>query len=243
MSVYDESLLDSYAAGDFRFGRFVYDALQEREGVAITALYSEDADRDAEAVIGRGGVCQGAIEFGRDVTLSDGTLDRTRTTLKIFRSNRFPRLSNFACQQHKRHLIEPAQPVHHPNSACAFDHIAILAEATDWNCVLTWLGTIHGTANISLLDGIARVETGNGCFLVMDRSKACGVYGPLPVEIAAPVLPYPFAIGIRVRSLNALRPYLAEASLDSIEREDRVVVRDAGRLGGVILSFIEVQEA
>ena len=38
MGVYDDTLLDSHAVGDFRFGRHMADALAEREGVSLVAF-------------------------------------------------------------------------------------------------------------------------------------------------------------------------------------------------------------
>jgi len=46
VGVHDESLLDEKPTGDFRFGRHVYRHLQEREGVALTALHSLDMKAD-----------------------------------------------------------------------------------------------------------------------------------------------------------------------------------------------------
>lgn len=42
MSIYDEMLLDGLAAGPFRFGRHMRDALAEREGISLIALHSAD---------------------------------------------------------------------------------------------------------------------------------------------------------------------------------------------------------
>ena len=67
MGVYDEMLLDSHAVGDFRFGRHMADALHEREGVSLVALYSEDAAGDRARVEARGLVAQGRVDFRRKV--------------------------------------------------------------------------------------------------------------------------------------------------------------------------------
>jgi len=45
MGIYDASLVDVKPAGDFKFGRHVYEHLCEREGVALTALHSVDSIR------------------------------------------------------------------------------------------------------------------------------------------------------------------------------------------------------
>ncbi|OWV93620.1 VOC family protein [Rhizobium sp. R693] len=241
MSIYDTSLIDGYPAGDFKFGRFIHESLQEREGIALTALYSDDANRDAKAVEDRGGSCQGTIEFGRDVVLADGSPDRTSTTLKIFRSDHLPRLSNFACQQHKRHLIEFQEWMDHPNTAYGFTSVAILAEADQHESVLAWLGVIHGPDKISRdTEGFHRVKTGNGDFLVLDRANAGTRYGQLPSSITSISEPFEFAIDLKVRSIDALRKSLAASEFEPTTVGDRVVLTQADKLGGVVLSFTEV---
>lgn len=241
MSIYDTSLIDSYAAGDFRFGRFIYESLEEREGIALTALYSDDAERDARAVEARGGVCQGTIDFGRDVVLADGTPDRTRTTLKIFHCEDMPRLSNFACQQHKRHLIEFPQWMDHPNTAYGFTSVAILAEENQQDQVLNWLGTVHGRERIARIEpGLSHVETGNGTFLVMDRHHAEHRYGQLPEAISAITEPYEFAMDLKVRSIDAAKAAIDKSGLAYSTVEDRVVLSQVEDLGGVLLSFAQV---
>ena len=54
MGIYDSSLIDEVPAGQFQFGRHVYEYLQEREGVALTALHSTDSRNDAQRAEGAG---------------------------------------------------------------------------------------------------------------------------------------------------------------------------------------------
>ena len=98
MGIYDCALIDEVPAGEFRFGRHVYEHLQEREGVALTALHSTDSHKDARRAEDSGFTVAGHLEFGRDVTLPDGTSGRTKTTLALLPDPQFPRLSFFLCQ-------------------------------------------------------------------------------------------------------------------------------------------------
>ncbi len=47
MGLYDESLIDTLPAGDFRFGRHIASHLAQREGIALTALHSTNWQADA----------------------------------------------------------------------------------------------------------------------------------------------------------------------------------------------------
>ena len=105
MGIADNTLLDEKPAGEFRFGRHVYEHLQIREGVALSALHSTDSLADAQHAQNAGFVVAGHLEFGRDVELPDGTSDRTKTTLALLPDASFPRLSFFLCQQHRPDLI------------------------------------------------------------------------------------------------------------------------------------------
>lgn len=243
MSIYDTSLIDKLPAGSFRFGRFINESLQEREGIALTALYTADAERDAEIVMTRGVECQGTIEFGRDVVLADGRPDRTKTTLKIFESKDLPRLSNFACQQHKRDLIEFPEWMNHPNTAFGFESVSILADKSQHTEILEWLGKIHGRQGISFISpGVTHVRTGNGYFLILDSASASQRYGSLPSSISEIKEPFEFAIDVKVRSLKSLTSTLSDAGVKSEAVGERVVISDADLLGGILLSFVEAIE-
>ena len=47
MGIYADTLIDEAPAGEFRFGRHVHEHLMRREGIALTALHSIDAEADA----------------------------------------------------------------------------------------------------------------------------------------------------------------------------------------------------
>jgi len=238
MGVYDETLIDGYPAGDFRFGRFIRDHLAEREGVSLLALNSEDAEADVADLASRGVPCQGTIEFGRDVVLPGGRADRTATTLKILRAPGLPRLSNFACQQHRRDLIEPAKWLAHPNGAVGFARVTILAEAADQGRVSDRLVGLYGRdALFATADGFG-AHTGNGDFVVTDRAGATALYGPLPDAVAADPQPCYLGVDVAVRDLDAVRPFLAAAGCPHREVGGSLQVTDAIAYGNVFLGFV-----
>ena len=238
VSIWDEDALDTYPAGGFLFGRHVQAHLAGREGVALSALYSEDAEGDAEAVVSRGGHCEGTIRFGRDVVLADGSADRTSTVLKIFTCPDLPRLSMFACQQFRRDLIEPVEWMDHPNGATGFASATILAEPEDQMQVCAWLEVLHGVSAERTAWG-HRVQTGNGYWRIASRSGAEALFGPVPDMLAPEGAPSIISLDLRVTALDLLRPFLIAGDFVRRETEHHLVLTEPDRLGGILLTFQE----
>lgn len=239
MSIYDESLLDRMPAGDFRFGRTVYDHLQQREGISLLALHSEDAESDVEIVARRGIVSQGTIGFGRDVVLPDGRPDRTATTLKILNDPKLPRLSNFLCQQHRPDLIYVPQWLSHPNGADGIAQVTILAAPKDHAAVRARFGGLYGTDALFESPGGFGARTGNGNFVVADRSTIETTYGELPADLRADEGPYCVAIHVTVASIERLVPFLDRAGAAYRRDEKAVRLTQAAPYGNVFLAFVD----
>ncbi|HEV2652630.1 MAG TPA: VOC family protein [Rhizomicrobium sp.] len=239
MGIYDESLLDEIPAGDFRFGRTVYDHLNEREGISLLALHSEDAAADVETVAKRGIVSQGTISFGRDVVLPDGRPDRTATTLKILNDPKLPRLSNFLCQQHRPELIYVPQWLSHANGANGISQVTILVAHKDQAAVRSRFSGLYGTDALFESPGGFGARTGNGNFVVADRSAIEKMYGDLTESLRADEGPYCVAIHVTVASMDRFVPFLDGAGANY--RRDGMEVRltDAEPYGNVFLAFVE----
>jgi hypothetical protein len=186
MGIYDDTLLDQVPAGDFRFGRHVYDHLQIREGVALSALHSTGSHADADTAIAAGFTLAGHLEFGRDVTLPDGTAGRTRTTLALLPDPDFPRLSFFLCQQHKPELIYVPEWLRHPNSVFEICGISIMANAADHAALKTKLSSLYGAAES--IDGGFQVNTANGPMRVQTSQAIETEFGPLPFAENTPCI-------------------------------------------------------
>lgn len=236
VSIGDDSLLDGHPAGDFQFGRHVSTHLAQRQGVALTALYSDDAAGDAQVVIARGGHCAGTIRFGRDVQRADGTPDRTATTLKILTRPGLARLSMFACQQHRRELIEFPEWMDHPNGATGFASVTIIAAAGDQAAVQGWLETLHGTAAQPTAWGF-RLPTAHGDWRVTSRDHAAALFGPVPPDLAPDGAPSVVSLDLRVGDLGRVRPFLTAAGFAHREICETLVLTETDRLGGILLTF------
>lgn len=238
MSIYDETLIDEKPIGSFLFGRTIRDHLAMREGISLLALHSENAEGDIAIVKSRGIVCQGAIEFGRDVVLPDGGKDRTATTLKILHSTELPRLSNFACQQHRPDLIYVPSWLGHPNGAYGISQVTILADKAHQPRVRARLAGLYGrTALFDFIDGFG-ARTGNGNFVVMDRTVAADRYGSLPPDLVSEPEPCYIAIDIRVPDIETVIPFIEAAGAAFRAAGRGVLVTDAQYYGNVFLTFV-----
>ncbi|WP_138934698.1 VOC family protein [Roseovarius arcticus] len=237
VSIGDASLLDGYAVGNFRFGRHVQAHLAQREGVPLTALCSDDADGDAKRLIERGVRCEGRIAFGRDVVLADGTPDRTATTLQIFTRPELDRLAMFACQQHRRDLIEFPEWMDHPNGAMGFASATILAAKRDQSAVRDWLTLLHGGDAVQDTDWGFAVDTGGGMWRVVDRESGAALFGPVSKDLAPDGAPSVVSLDIITRDMARVKPYLEAGQFAHRQIGDTYVLTQTGRLGGILLTF------
>lgn len=237
VSIYDEALLDELPAGDFHFGRHVNNYLHDREGIALTALYSEDADNDAVKISAQGIACQGTIRFGRDVVLPDGTPDRTATTLKMLYDANLPRLSNFICQQHRPDLIYVPKWSNHANGASSYAQLTIMAEKAAQPHVQKRLLGLYGEQSLRpLTDGFA-VKTGNGWYVVTDCAGIEKRYGFLPDDLRRETQPSCVAIHIKVPHLDSVTATLDKNSINYTKSHHSLRLSEAGHYGNVFVNF------
>lgn len=239
VSIYDESLLDEFPAGDFRFGRYVQKQLNEREGISLLALHSANAEKDAIDVISRGVECQGTIKFGRDVKRPDGTPDRTATTLKILATSDLPRLSNFICEQHRPDLIYVPEWSNHANGALSYNQVTIMASEGDQPRVRDRLVGLYGEEALFTLDDGFGARTGNGSFVVTDRAGVEKRYGDLPAELAAETEPSCVAIHIKVSDIARVVAILSASTHEFRLVDGEVRLIGAKKFGNVFVNFTQ----
>ncbi|WIY25148.1 VOC family protein [Parasedimentitalea psychrophila] len=187
MGTYDETLLDEVPAGDFCFGRHVYEHLRQREGVALSALHSTNSVADAQRAETAGFTVAGHLQFGRDVTLPDGTTGRTKTTLALLPDAEFPRLSLFLCQQHRPDLIYVPQWLQHPNKVTGICGINILADQALHAALKARFSKLY--SDVTGIGGGFQCQTANGVIRVLTADVFERVIGPLPSALHQEELP------------------------------------------------------
>ncbi|MFE3838999.1 VOC family protein [Pseudogemmobacter sonorensis] len=239
VSIGDPALLDGHEAGGFRFGRHVEAHLAAREGVCLTALNSEDAEADAQALRARGVAVTGTVHFGRDVTRGDGTPDRTRTRLEILANADFPRLSLFACQQFRRDLIEYPDWMDHPNGVTGIAGLTVVAGA-EAPGVVDWFSRVHDQTPAPGAH-VTEIATARGRWRVTDAAGFEALYGR--AADWADAAPSVMAIDLQTRTPQEVAARAAATGLAHHWRDGFLVLPGPERLGGVILRFGDFEGA
>lgn len=237
MGIYDDTLLDQVPAGDFRFGRHVYDHLQQREGVALSALHSTNSRTDAQTAKAAGFSVAGHLEFGRDVTLPDGTTGRTKTTLALLPDAQFPRLSFFLCQQHRPDLIYVPEWLKHPNKVNGICGVTILAGAAYHSDLKARFGGLYSDCEI--LDGGFQYQTANGILRFLTAAAFERTIGPLSDELRQEELPCIAGMDLTMSDRDAMLRFLESSGLEHRSLENGFALGAPELTANTSLRFLE----
>jgi len=235
MGIYDDTLIDEVPAGEFRFGRHVYEHLQHREGVALTALHSTDSEKDAAHAAGVGFEVAGHLEFGRDVTLPDGSTDRTKTTLALFPDKTYPRLSFFLCQQHRPELIYVPQWLEHPNQVSGIRAVNIVAPVQHHSVLTKKFDNLY--TEYERIDGGFQYETANGFLRVLDAEVFKETIGPIPKDNQNETLPYIAGMDFVMSNPDALLHYLEKSDASYQATENGFTLNEPELTANTVIRF------
>jgi catechol 2,3-dioxygenase-like lactoylglutathione lyase family enzyme len=234
MGVYDETLIDELAAGDFRFGRHMRDALAERQGLSLVALHSGDTEADAAAMVERGVVSQGHIGFRRRVKPPGRDWDEAVVSLDILLDPALPRASHFLARQHKPELLWVPEWMRHANGARAI--AAVTYVAPDPTPVLRRLGAMFG--KITEREVGWEVATGQGVFRVLQPDQWPAAFGDTPRPATAPNQTAGVAIDVAVSDLAAASALLGEAEIETRRTPGGIAVSDVAACGNTVIRFV-----
>jgi hypothetical protein len=235
LSIYDAALIDTNPAGNFRFGRYIFERLSEREGMSLVALYSTSAEADVAAVMSRGLSSQGTIEFERAVRLPDGGQDHTACTLKILYDPTLKRVSHFICQQHRPDLVWREPLMTHPNGAIGIASVTYFAP--DPNLLRARFTGLYGATAQRNIEGGFVVQTGNGIFEILDQQAIDVRFGGLPENVRSSE-PAGVAVAVTVADLPTTASILRERNIEYDERSGRVLVRRPQNFGNIWIEFV-----
>lgn len=236
MGIYDDTLLDEVPAGDFCFGRHIYDHLEDREGVALTALHSTDTVRDAARATEAGFTISGHLEFGRDVVLPDGRSGRTKTTLALMPDATWPRLSFFLCQQHRPELIYVPSWLKHPNTVYGIAAVIILAGDEDRPAVVEKLKHLYGTEKI--MPGGFAFQTANGEIRVLSQEAIEADYGALPAATSETQEPCIVAMDLKYADEVTFETWLRKGDVSYTKATRLFQLSDPKDTGNTFFRFV-----
>jgi hypothetical protein len=235
MGIEDRSLIDEPSEGGFRFGRVIADQLNRREGIAMLALHSEDAQADLAAVTQRGVETEGLVDFRREVVLPDGGTDEAVVTLAMLIDWEQPQLSNFICQQHRPEFVWVPEWMQHPNGAYAIARITYAA--AEPSAVWSRFAGVWGEDALTELDNGFSVTTPGGELLVLDRPSAEARFAP--VAMPSGWRDAPCAVGIEVRAVDINRVHMCMLrNMVPHARMDERVRIPPSYAGNVVLDFV-----
>ncbi|MEP3297721.1 MAG: VOC family protein [Pseudoruegeria sp.] len=237
MGIYDETLLDEVPAGDFRFGRHIFDHLKVREGVALSALHSSNSIKDAEYAEAAGFNVAGHLEFGREVCLPDGTIEQTKTTLALLPDAEFPRLSFFLCQQHRPDLIYVPEWLEHPNTVYGICGVTIVANAKHHPMLTTRFKGLY--KGFLPLKGGFQVQTANGIIRILTADEFERDIGILPMDIRLEDTPTVACMDFTTKDLRIMKALIDTSDVECRVSEAGITLIDPTQTANTILRFFE----
>lgn len=237
MGIYDDTLLDEVPAGDFRFGRHVYEHLNIREGIALSALHSTNSVEDAKQAQKAGLAVAGHLDFGRDVILPNGTEGRTKTTLALMPDATFPRLSFFLCQQHRPDLIYVPEWLKHPNTVNGICGVNVVAHEKHHAALKAQFGGLY--KGFEVLKGGFQYWTANGVLRILSTDAFEREIAPLTDEIRKEDTPSIVGMDFTTGDLIALMDYITQSEVEHRTVENGVVLTDQSLTANTIMRFFE----
>lgn len=215
----------------FNFGVFVRDYLAHREGLAMLALDSENAEADA-AVFAQAGI--GDFEpfsFERHSRRPDGSEARVAFTLAFARSAEAPGVGFFVCQQHCPETFWSVAFQRHPNGAQGIDAVVLAADEPEAHC--GFLEAFSGARAVSPGPPDLSFPLARGRLDVVTPDDAAELYGSVLAERHRPGF---VAFAVRVPDVTRATLLLDSAEIPYERIGSRAVV-PASAAFGVAIAF------
>ncbi len=235
MGIEDRGLIDTPGETGFRFGRFIADQLERREGVAMIALHSDDAAADAAAVTARGVTPTGLVNFRREVTLPDGTKDDAVVSLAMLIDRQQPQLSHFICQQHRPEFVWVPEWMRHPNGALAIRQVVYAA--AEPNAHRQRFAGIWGHEALRDQEGGFNVSTAGGELVMLDRRTAEARFALVEMPYGWRESPCAVAIVVRVADVNRVHVMMMQNRVPHVRMAESVRIPPS-HAGNVIVEFV-----
>jgi hypothetical protein len=193
----------------------VKDMVSRYEGLHIVALGCADADATHRALVAGGVSAEPPRALERDAAFgpADGEVRRARFKNIYLDRERYPE-ARFLCIEHlTREVLWQPHLMHHPNGALALEAVYFCTE--DLAATAAKISELVGATPAQRASGHVELALARGTLHVVDVATWSAATGF--ALRAAPPLPVGF--GVRVRSLQSTRAFLAQGAVQWTERD------------------------
>jgi catechol 2,3-dioxygenase-like lactoylglutathione lyase family enzyme len=215
--------------GAFSFAGFVSAFLQRREGLAMLAMRSQDAEADRRRFKAEGLGDFARFDFARKARRPDGREVDVAFSLAFATSPALPETGFFVCQQRFPENFWSRAAQVHPNGATAIAGLTLVCDEPDQ--AQPFLAAFLDATAQAIAGGVAFAADGTRVECVTPQAYAA-LYG---APAAAPGLA---AARAAVADLDAAQKRLAETGI-VVRRRAGMAIIDAGTAMGALIAFVE----
>ncbi|MCG7393877.1 VOC family protein [Microvirga sp. ACRRW] len=235
ITVGEGAQIPAHKQGHFSFGAFVRDYLQDREGLAMLVLQSQDSKADAAAFAQRGIGTFEPFHFERTGRRPDGTETKVAFTLAFASLENAPRAGFFVSQHHyPENFWNPAFQSHE-NSATGLATVALACPEPD-RCKPFLTNFTDAIATSPALHDLS-FRLGDAHLDVMTPDDAAESYVSVEAELDQPSF---VAFAVRVEDIHVASKCLDAAEIPYQHVGSRLVV-PASAAFGVAIAFEPTQ--
>lgn len=220
--------------GEFSFGAFNQQFLQNREGFSQLVFEGHDSRADRSEFAASGLDTYENFDFKRQAKLPDGSSVEVAFSLAFVTHPQMPNVSFFTCQQHAPQYFWKEEFQRHDNTARQVSEVII--RASEPARFEQFFQSLQGTDAVTATEDVLTASTARGIVSVLapavydDRFK-------LDLAADAPDEPYLAAYQITVADIGKLRGCLDQAGIEYRGGYDRVQVSPADAFG-IALEFV-----
>ncbi len=220
LAVVEKEKIAPARAGEFGFGRFNANFLENREGFSMLVLQTGDARAD-QRVFRRAGLdTYPVFDFERKAKQPDGSEARVAFSLAFVTHENMPEAAFFTCQQHSPQYFWKPEYQKHANGAVGVSEVVM--RAPDPAAFAPFFAGLQGRDAVRAGKGRLDVKLGKGSLALLDPA---GIAARYPGMAFAGPKDSPVFVGYRVAVTDL-------GAVEKLLKSNGVV--GAARLGGAL---------
>ena len=236
ISVNDASKFGTNSIGGFCYGRNVGKFLERVEGLGLVALHSKDCKADHQALVNRGLVSQGQIDFRRDMKKPDGTPDVAIVSLGLFLNEEERDVSNFICHQHRPELIWVPAWQNHPNGVEAITAVTYVANRP-MDLAPRYVA-FYGDDQVRKSSDYVEADSGCGAIRIASPYRIKEMFGSISMpDWKGDTAPHGIAITVSTPRFDELGEMWIKAGIPSTTSPQGTLLIAPEHCGNVIMEF------